>query len=313
MFLATVLTGCYEDFNPNVETKPVLCLNSLITVGEPIYVEVTHTWIFNDKQSENNHQVSDAKVTVIVNGNVVDGDYLPEQGDRIYIIAESQTYGTATAEVEVPYAGQIGLVKIKPTLTDIWKGQHYEMLADLTFDISVEMDVIDRQGYSDYYKLDFSKKSPNSSDSKLILSYLDVKLEPIFKEHIDVLESIMVDDEDYDFMFFTDRQFADKTYTLHLNFTNNYFEISSRYYDESLLDCGITFYLSTISKSYYDWAVYKWNVTEGIIGDLAEVGLAESKWGYSNVSTGAGVIAARSTVQYYVSLKDFLKSELSRD
>ncbi|MDE6351586.1 MAG: DUF4249 family protein, partial [Muribaculaceae bacterium] len=139
------------------------------------------------------------------------------------------------------------------------------------------------------------------------LNRLDVKLEPIFKEHIDVLESIMVDEESYDFLYFSDQQFAGKAYTLHLNFTDNYYSVSSRYYDESLLDCGITFCLSTISKSYYNWAVYKWNVTEGIIGDLAEVGLAESKWGYSNVSTGAGVVAAKSETQYTVSLKEFLK------
>ena len=32
--------------------------------------------------------------------------------------------------------------------------------------------------------------------------------------------------------------------------------------------------------------------TDGITGDLSDIGLAESKWGYSNVSTGAGVVAA---------------------
>ncbi|MDE6642991.1 MAG: DUF4249 domain-containing protein [Muribaculaceae bacterium] len=307
ILLATVLTGCYEDFNPDVDTKPVLCMNSLITVGEPIYVYVSRSWLFTDKQAAGNHQVTDAKVTVIVNGNVVDADYLPQEGDKIYIIAESRTYGTATAEVQVPFAAPIGKVNLTPTVTDIWKGLHYEMLADITFDLNFELDVVDHPGYDNYYNLSYEKNNPDSNDAKFTLNRLDVKLEPIFKEHIDVLESIMVDEESYDFLYFSDQQFAGKAYTLHLNFTDNYYSVSSRYYDESLLDCGITFCLSTISRSYYNWAVYKWNVTEGIIGDLAEVGLAESKWGYSNVSTGAGVVAAKSETQYTVSLKEFLK------
>lgn len=37
-----LLTGCYEDFNPEIDTKPVLCLNSLITAGKPIEVDITH-------------------------------------------------------------------------------------------------------------------------------------------------------------------------------------------------------------------------------------------------------------------------------
>lgn len=311
LLLATVLTGCYEDFTPDVDTKPALCLNSLITVGEPIYVNVSHTWLFTDKQAAEYHQVADAEVTVIVNGDVVNDDYLPKEGDKIYIIANSATYGTATAEVQVPFATPIGNVKLTPTLTDLWLDTRYELLADITFNINVEMDVVDRPDCDNYYNLSFKKKSPYNDASKLTLSYLDVELEPIFKEHIDVLESIMVNEDSYDFLYFTDRQFAGETYTLHLNFNNNYFEVHSRNYDESLVDCGITFYLSTISKSYYDWAVYKWNVTDGIIGDLAEVGLAESKWGYSNVSTGAGVVAAKSVTEYTVSLKDFLETILT--
>ncbi len=38
--------------------------------------------------------------------------------------------------------------------------------------------------------------------------------------------------------------------------------------------------------------------------DLSDIGLAESKWGYgSNVSTGAGVVAAQSTSKYTIDLE----------
>ncbi len=31
LLLAAILSGCYETFTPDVDTTPVLCLNSLIT------------------------------------------------------------------------------------------------------------------------------------------------------------------------------------------------------------------------------------------------------------------------------------------
>ncbi|MDE6134203.1 MAG: DUF4249 domain-containing protein, partial [Muribaculaceae bacterium] len=88
-----LLTGCYESFNPEIDTVPVLCLNSLITAGEHIEVEVTHTWLFNDEKTERNHDVKDAVVTILVNEMIVGSDYLPKEGDKIRIVAESPTYG----------------------------------------------------------------------------------------------------------------------------------------------------------------------------------------------------------------------------
>lgn len=312
-----LLTGCYEDFNPDIDTKPVLCLNSLIKAGEPIEVEVTHTWIFNDEKSARNHDVKDATVTILVNERIVGPDYLPKEGDTIRIVAESPTYGTATAEVIVPLATPIGNVKAFPVVTDTWivppEYSHHEMLADITFSLNIEMDVDDPAGTDNYYHFGYNWSGPSSDDnyhydfSSLVMGRLEYDLEPIFKEHIGVFETVMGNDEDTDFMFFTDRQFQGKTYTLHLILSDNTFHVRSQYYDESLLDCDVNLYLTTVSQSYYYWAVYKWNADEGIIGDLSEIGLAESKWGYSNVSTGAGVVAAQSTACHTVHLRDFLE------
>lgn len=155
-----LLTGCYEDFNPEIDTKPVLCLNSLITAGEPIEVKVTHTWMFNDEKSERNHDVKDAVVTILVNERIVGSDYLPKEGDKIRIVAESPTYGTATAEVVVPYATPIEKVRVSPVVKNIWKGEddffHYEMFADITFNLNVEMDVNDPAGPDNYYHFGYN-------------------------------------------------------------------------------------------------------------------------------------------------------------
>lgn len=316
---AMLLTGCYEDFNPKVDTKPVLCLNSLITAGEPIEVEVTHTWMFNDKEAQRDHSVNDATITVLVNGKIVGADYHPAEGDKIRIMAESPVYGSATADVTVPFASPAGKIKVTPVVTNIWVGDkdffHYEMLADITFNLDIEMDVEDPAGVDNYYHFGYNWFAPVTPDGAdmFFIGQFEYDSEPIFKEHIGVFETIMGNDEDTSFAFFTDRQFPGKTYTLHLNYTGNSFSIKSENYDESLLECGVNLYLTTVSQSYYNWAVYKWNADEGIIGDLSDIGLAESKWGYSNVSTGAGVVAAQSFTKYTVDLKDFLKHYITNN
>lgn len=329
LFPAILLTGCYEDFNPEIDTKPVLCINSLITAGEPINVSVTHTWTYNDVAAEENHAVSDATVTIIVNDKIVNKSYIPAEGDKIRIIAESTKYGEAEAEVTVPCSTAIGKVKFTPTVTDIWEGgimdeYHPQMLAEIRFDLAIEVDINDPGDTDNYYKFGYNWFSGHISDDfdddlygatqppMLSLGTFESDAEPIFKEHIGVFETIMGNDELTDFTFFTDRQFSGKKYTLHLSYKNCAYRVNSQVYDESLLECGVNLFLTNVSRSYYNWAVYKWNVDDGIMGDLSDIGLAESKWGYSNVSTGAGVVAAQASSTYTIDLKDFLKSTLKK-
>lgn len=315
LLTAILLTGCYEDFNPEIDTKPVLCLNSLITSGEPIEVKVSRTRMFNDRKGINSCEVSDAKVTVLVNEKIVGSDYIPNEGDKVRIVAESPTYGTAMAEVMVPYATPIGKVKFTPSVTNIWKQDdlpNYEMLADITFNLNIEMDVNDPSEKDNYYHFGYGAFGAATDGSPtLSIGQFEYNSEPIFKEHIGVFETIMGNDEDTYFVFFSDRQFPGKTYTLHLNYSGNVFRVNSQEYDESLLECGMTLYLTTVSDSYYNWAVYKWNADEGIIGDLSDLGFAEPKWGYSNVSTGAGVVAAQASAKYTIDLKEFIKTTLN--
>ena len=228
-----LLTGCYEDFNPRIDTRPVLCLNSLITAGKQIDVEVTHTWMFSDEGSQKNHYVSDATVAIFANGMAIGPDYLPKEGDKIRIVAESPTYGTATAEVVVPYATPIGKVRVSPVVKNIWKGEddffHYEMFAGITFNLNIEMDVNDPEGTDNYYHFGYDWYGSDTDGSPtLSIGQFEYNSEPIFKEHIGVFETVMGNDEDTQFVFFSDRQFSGKTYTLHLNFSDNSFMSSRR-------------------------------------------------------------------------------------
>ncbi|MDE6693171.1 MAG: DUF4249 domain-containing protein, partial [Muribaculaceae bacterium] len=42
------LTSCYTDFEPDLKSTPVVCINSLITAGDSIHVEVTRTWRYSE-------------------------------------------------------------------------------------------------------------------------------------------------------------------------------------------------------------------------------------------------------------------------
>ncbi len=68
--------------------------------------------------------------------------------------------------------------------------------------------------------------------------------------------------------------------------------------------------LASVSQSYYNRAIYVWQRDSGVLGDLGDLGFADPMWGYSNVSTGAGVVAARSYATCTLNLHDFLKESI---
>jgi hypothetical protein len=316
--LLLLLTGCYEDFTPDIDTKPVLCLNSLITEGEPIKVSVTRTWLYTDTESATTRHVDDAEVTVYVNGAIVGDDYLPQQGDNIRIVAESRSYGRAEGEVTVPEAVPAESVEWDADVTHIWKHDTPGILNYiLNFNLHAKLTIKDPAGTDNYYL--FSRESfPEDRGSypvENIRFYPGVfrdDLEPIFSEHIGVFESI-TGDGSYGFTFFTDRQFQGSRYTLNLQFENLEYDVRNEEYSEDLFDCGLILNLSSVSSSYYNWCSYQWQVENGTLSDLTDVGLSDPFWGYSNVSTGAGVIAARSSSSHVINLKDFLQRELARE
>lgn len=321
---ALLMTGCFEDFDPKIKAEPVLCINSLITAGEPISIEVSHSWVFNNPKGADDHKVDDASVDIFVNGSKVGVDYIVQEGDKIHIAAQSAQYGTATADVTVPYAAHIGNVTITPKVKNVYKGEddYYGWLMDeLVFDLHVKMEVIDKERIDNYYQFGYNWYNPAVHDegdytltsypeASLSIGAFEYNAEPIFKEHVGVFESAMGNGDDIDFVFFTDRQFSEKSYPLNLNFSDIVFRVTAPSFDEKLLNCGINLYITAVSHSYYNWAIYKWNTDDGVIGDMSDIGLAEPRYAYSNVSTGAGVVAARTRASYTVELSDFIRQTL---
>lgn len=315
---ATALTGCYEDFNPDVSAVPVLTLNSLVTAGRPIEVEVTHTWTYGEGWADDiDINVDDAVLTVYANGSPVDGAYVAGEGDRIRIVAVSKKYGTAEAEVEVPYAVHDASTEYSAKLVSDWhSNENWDMNSDVRFYVDINLKFSDSPLTADCYKFSYKSFVGKDGDGGGSLAdspvdfnpgILDAKFEPIFSEHIGVFESIM-GGEPTGFTFFTDRQFADKEYTLKLRFNDASCNVRNPDYDENLLDCGYELELQTVSQSYYSWENYKWQMENGVTGDIIDFGFGDPVWGYSNVSTGAGVVAARAISTFRVDMKDFLQS-----
>lgn len=321
--LVLLLTGCYENFEPNIETSPVLCINSLITAGEQIEVKVSHTWMFNNENGDKNHSVDDAKILIYANGMLQTENYIPKEGDNIRIVAESKKYGNAEASVTVPEAVPVNSVDFSPVILNVWKNTDKPMSETLTFNMKISMKIVDTHSSDDYFKLDYNWASPTGNEdsegnfnashapyTSFSLGSFEYKTEPIFKEYIGMFESVMGNDDDV-LLIFSDRQFSRKDYTLKLQFNNSSYHVESPEYNPELYDCSITFYLATVSRSYYDRAIYVWQRDSGVIGDLGDLGFAEPIWGYSNVSTGAGIVAARSFATYTLNLKDFIQQTLN--
>lgn len=323
IFLPLILTGCYEDFMPDVSSDPVLCINSLITAGEPITVSVTHTRFFTDDRSQGNN-VDDATVAVYANGELQTYDYIPQEGDRIRIVADSKSYGSAEAEVTVPVSVPVEVVEFRPVAGDIHIGSDpgYDMNDQIKFDLELDLALKDRKDEKNFYRFSYRNFAcgeyggkywewtpAGAKECSFNVGKFIYEAEPIFSEHIGIFESVLGGDSD-GFTCFTDGQFPGKEYTLHLRYTGGSYSVRSKEFDSDLFDCGITVTVSAVSESYYKWCNYAWQIESGPSGDMSDLGLSDQMWGYSNVSTGAGVVAAMSKTVLRVSFREFLADKL---
>lgn len=318
--LTILLTGCYEDIDLDIETQPVLCINSLCTAGEPTNISLTHSWFYTDREGEVNHNVEDAKVTVFADGKQVDADYIPQEGDKIKIMAESSLYGKAEAEVCVPQAVPISDISWNGEILSCEKWDNYgDEFYIIKLNIKAKMTLNDPIDIDNYYTFSFNTYSEKEEMDPEETEYIKVvsfswmnfisNAEPIFSEHIDQLDAILGNDS-YDYTFFTDRQFSGKSYTLNLEFEDVQIFIKNIESPDDLVDFGLNLTLNSISQSYYNWYIYQWTTELGIINDLGEIGMMDQIWAYSNVSTGAGVVAAKASASYLIELKDLLSKEL---
>lgn len=287
------LTGCEEVFTPDMPHIPVLCVNSLITVGEPVKAVVSKSRLYTDTSDKT--EVKDADLRIYANGVLQLDSYIPKEGDNIRIVAESPTLGRGEADLSMPMSIKAPTATWETYDVSCWKSDND--VVSVQFKLKVALRIEDPDG-ENYYKFSFNSGTQTNENSDnhdasgnygFEISSLVYKMEPIFSEHIGIFESIMGGDAD-GFTFFSDRQFSGKSYTLNLQFDHCWF----RYPTGEIPECKVNLIINSVSPSYYNWANYVWQRDNGTLSDLSDYGLGDPIWGYSNVSSGAGVVAAQS-------------------
>ncbi len=180
--LSLTLSGCYTYFEPDLKSTPVVCINSLLTAGEKIEVEVTRTWRYGEGSPNTGLDIGlkEAEVYLYVNNeleerleahfhteedqihwsqlrNGVDcyfaANYIPKSGDKIKITAIDKTYGEAFAEVTIPYPVEIDNVETKVTKFD----SSFDKTNDFysaAFDMMLKVKFTDPASLSNYYIFD---------------------------------------------------------------------------------------------------------------------------------------------------------------
>lgn len=320
---ALLMTGCYSDFEPDIASTPVVCINADIRAGEKISAEVTRTWRYSEGDPNigmTDIWLRDADVTITVNETdykatyreypadgfdgrprrVFEIDCVAREGDNITIHAADKTYGEAFGSVTVPRSVPIENVT--------WNSRPYDggqssWWGEDMFSLNMKVTFTDPGSSDDYYifgyDVDLRGGQTDGDIHESFQTYggLDVKSEPLFSEHVDALETIVGDNEAY--TFFSDRQISGKTYSLNISFPQCVYRSDD---DHGTLQGKFIVEFSRISVSYYRYMLSLWATEEGIQGALGGVGLGNPVWEYSNVSTGAGIISASATSRYPIPL-----------
>lgn len=283
--IASLTGACTSDYSPSFEEKPVLVINVIASPGEPIEASVTHSWPVGELV-KGNVDLPDAEVQLVVNDGApirmtydaasarFRSDRVARAADRICVSASHPDYGSASGATTVPRPVVISDWKCTHRVETDYNGYIYE--SDGTW------------GHPRMVRFVYSVTFSDPVDEEnyyLVSSDLDCD-DPIIDENNTPLEAIFIKSKD--FYVFSDRQINGKTYTLTCSKTYTLHYILP---GEDFIN-RISVY--SISKEYYLYLLSLYKKYETISGALEEIGLAEPRSVYSNVSSGAGVVAAQA-------------------
>ncbi|MDE6549536.1 MAG: DUF4249 domain-containing protein [Muribaculaceae bacterium] len=342
------LSSCYTNFEPDIKSNPLVCINSLLTAGEKINVEVTRTWRYTEGTPTVGLDISlkEAEVYLYVNDeleeklvlrfhsedastfwgrpeNGVDcyfaAQYIPKSGDKIKIVAIDKNYGEAYAEVTIPYPVEIDDVETKITKLNS-SFTHGNDTYNAEFDMMLSVKFTDPISISNYYIFDMQTGAfirQDSEDGHYQPSVESVRInpdygfEPLFSEHITPLETIITDAYGL-YTVFSDRQISGKQYSLEVPISGSY---SCDYRNHPGMDQKLLLNVEFghITKAYYNYMMSLWANTEGISGALGGVGLGDAIFEFSNVSTGAGIVAAKANSIYELDIRKIINQHIKDD
>lgn len=331
------LTSCYTDFEPDIDSSPVLCVNSTIECGEPMIVNLSRTWRWDERAdlTEQELAVTDAKVNLYVNDRLfgpmecVERDngypmwhpgyskhmvycndsYIPAAGDVIRLEVDSPIYGPAAATETVPH--MVAVDSVRTTLSNVTVRNSY-----YRFDMNILVFFTDPVDALNYYELHVNHspyKYDEATDSEVYFMEFrtDMSGEPLFTEHVSTID--MMGAETSGYTIFSDRQISGHTYGLKVRLTDCIYKYQNPGSLPEFEDSGIDIDLYAISPSYYKHVLSVWECNDALVGAMGAIGLGPTVPAYSNVTTHAGIVAAKAVSRFRVRLPKLLEQYISDD
>lgn len=309
--LSFLISSCTTDFEPEINEDPLVVLNALVHSDSIISAQVSRSWITGSRENENDLSkviLPDAVTEYAVN----DGEWLPmvydpesqkyvadrvaREGDRVSMRTRSR-YGVAEGSTRVPFA--VPIDKVEYSVETSIDTNSFIYIDNNSYDYFHYLKVTIR------YRLTFTDRP--GDDFYLVAGnpYLD---DPIISENETAMDGVL---NKYHYCsFFSDSSIKNKSYTLTL--FSDYFCVpdgEGGYY----LPYEITHHnmkenirLIAMSSDYYYYILSLFKKYSGIEGILDNFGLAEPRSVFSNVSSGAGVVAAGSVTAYSLDVRPIL-------
>lgn len=183
-------------------------------------------------------------------------------------------------------------------------------------DLNFKVWFTDPDDADNFFKFDadaagyYSTDNPDGSCNTEYVGYMfwDYSAEPLFSEHMSALESTITDTSGY--TVFSDRQIKGKSYPLNIKISDLEYRRSNPGNDPDLRYAKLTLTLNHIDRAYYDHVISVWVVGGGLIGSLGNIGLGDTPFPASNVSTHAGVVAATAPFSVEIPIMDIVESQM---
>ncbi|MCM1518512.1 MAG: DUF4249 domain-containing protein [Pseudoflavonifractor sp.] len=297
MSAGLAVAGCSSDFDPDIEAEPVAVLNVMVQPDSLVTASVSHSWLFGTDPGD--VTVGNASVRLTVNGEpqglmtfdpaagIYRSSYRAAVGDDVEIAVRTIDYGEAAGSTVVPRKVRIDRWECTPTYTVDYDGIIAGVNGgDWSYAQNLEL----------HYSITFT--DPADEENYYLLAgkrYYEfgggVCDDPILGENETPLEAVFA--KDRDFMVFSDRSISGKSYTL--SYTTIYsldfmapgiVEEDGRMYDRIRL--------YSITKDYYLYLLSLYKKYGYLNNNLENLGLAEPKGVFTNVSPGVGIVASQT-------------------
>lgn len=288
VLLGTILAaGCTTTFEPDIDTTPVIVVNVLVEPDSLICASVSRSWRLDDKPAS--AILTDATAQVMINGfpagsmnydpdtKMYISDVRAKSGDMVTVTATDARYGTGTGTTEIP-------VPVPVDRWDVHVSSYEDHDAILAYDQVIKYYTAVRFTYSVTFT------DPADEDNYYLIGNTMTCEDPILGENESAIDGVF--NQYHDFAVFSDQAIRGKEYTLTcynyylFRYLNPDWEPTRRYVDEIRL--------YSISRDYYLYLISMYKKYNGVNGTLEEFGLAEPHRIYTNISSGAGIVAARA-------------------